>query len=155
MTDSKDTGKHEHNIRLDKKCDCGVTALELLQSQEAPPNPYGLGDVIELDEILLTFAKQLRSVDYSRVKKLITDKQEEIDRVGLHHSAKARILANFTPNSEVKQQVLIGQKEIIDLLRWKYKELNEQSVDIKFVEAYNIIEDELDHQIQLLKEGKE
>lgn len=32
--------------------------------------------------------------------------------------------------------------EAIDLLHWKYKELNDQSVDMKFAEAYGIIRDE-------------
>lgn len=42
----------------------------------------------ELDEILLLFAKQLRAVDYNKVKKTITSEQEAIDRVESHNYAK-------------------------------------------------------------------
>ena len=33
--------------------------------------------------------------------------------------------------------------EQMELLRWKYKELNDQTIDFKFLDAYNILYEEL------------
>lgn len=35
------------------------------------------------------------------------------------------------------------QQGLLDLLYWQYKELNDQSVDMKFVEAYNILSESI------------
>lgn len=43
-------------------------------------------------------------------------------------------------------------REAYDLLYWKYKELNGQSLDNKFVEAYNILMDEATTQYKHNKE---
>lgn len=43
----------------------------------------------------------------------------------------------------IQSQVDEATKQAYELLRWKYKELNGQTVDYKFAEAYNILMDQL------------
>jgi hypothetical protein len=43
---------------------------------------------------------------------------------------------------EVEKAVVEATRNAYDLLYWKYKEINGQSVDVKFVEAYNALMDE-------------
>jgi len=45
--------------------------------------------------------------------------------------------------AKINRLIVESKLEAIDLLYWKYKELNGQSVDIKFAEAYGIITKEL------------
>ena len=45
--------------------------------------------------------------------------------------------------AKINRLIVESKLEAIDLLYWKYKELNGQSVDIKFAEAYGIIKEEL------------
>lgn len=70
------------------------------------------------------------------------------------YAIKAWVPTEGDPNSK---QTLMGviqldialsvfaaeQTKLLDLLYWKYKELNGQSVDLKFVEAYNQLKAEL------------
>lgn len=53
------------------------------------------------------------------------------------------IIDYFKLEDEVMALVSKAVEEGLDLVYWQYKELNGQSVDMKFVEAYNIIKAEL------------
>lgn len=54
---------------------------------------------------------------------------------------KSKLKALFTEHSNKVDR--LARLEQMELLRWKYKELNAQSIDYKFLEAYNILTDEL------------
>jgi len=54
-------------------------------------------------------------------------------------------------NQLMLRESLEGSIEAIELLFWKYKEMNDQTVDMKFAEAYGIIKDEI--QAQLVEAG--
>lgn len=51
---------------------------------------------------------------------------------------------------EIERKVLLGKIEAIELLFWKYKEDNGQSVDKVFASAYGVIEEELRGQLEEL-----
>lgn len=48
----------------------------------------------------------------------------------------------------INRLIVEEQLSVIELLFWKYKELNSQSVDVKFAEAYGIIKDELEQSLK-------
>lgn len=54
-----------------------------------------------------------------------------------------------------KLETLIATRtvEAIDLLYWKYKEMNDQSVDMKFAEAYGIVREELTASLEKKTDG--
>lgn len=77
----------------------------------------------EIDTLLLIFAKQLRAIDYNRVKKTITQEQEAIDRAEFHHYTKQAI-------NRLIVEAKIGQiDELIDLeldkqfLHWRQQDI--------------------------------
>lgn len=61
-----------------------------------------------------------------------------------------KIMALFT--SQLKKAELEGRIEQMELLRWLYKEKNDQSVSVEFLNAYNQLMDELQAQKASLKD---
>lgn len=91
---------------------------------DTPTNPDG-----ELDDILELFRPAISTWISEKVS------QEEGDRV--MNEAKTALLA--WRDAYTKRKVAEATQEAYELLYWKYKELNHQTVDMKFVEAYNTL----------------
>lgn len=53
-------------------------------------------------------------------------------------------------DTEIEKKVIKAKIEAIELLFWKYKEDNGQSVDKVFASAYGVIEEELRGQLEEL-----
>lgn len=57
--------------------------------------------------------------------------------------------------SKLSAKLVESRIESVELLRWKYKEFNDQSISNEFLIAYNIITEELQAELQGLGEHHE
>lgn len=139
LDDSKNTVKHSklETNTIQTICSCGekfIYTSDFDKHLLTPPNFRG--DVMELDEILDRFQTQIDDFITMGV-----DNPDTIKEI-----AKRQILANYTPNSEVEQQVLIGRKAEQELAYFLWdEEYNEFGAKSDKRSA------ELDRQITTLK----